>query len=308
MSFSWVAGALRGRALARRRLGDDGVEALAATVTLRGALDLLSTSSYGHRLRPDFDVPRAQRAIAETSAWHLRVLAGWLPPRGVQSLRAIAGWFELLDIEDRALAIATRERWNEPSFPLGALATIRPRVVPTTTLHGLRVVLAHSEWGDPGGDDLSDVLLGLRLGWSRRLRTVTREAREWGDGALTLAVAKGLFANSSRTNGRTLPPVPELGDRWRDATDLPAFTTAVPVSGRWVLHRVRTPSALWRAERSWWMRVDRDAAHLLQRRALGRTTAIAAAMLLVSDCWRTRAALEQAARGAGSEEATDARA
>jgi hypothetical protein len=301
MSFGWVAGAVRGRSLARRRLGDEGVATLAAKTSLDDAVAFLAASSYGHRIQRGTDGVVARRAIAETSLWHLRVLAGWLPPRGVQSVRAVAGWFEVLDIENHASAIASGDRWREPLFPPGALATIWPRVAPTTTLRELRVVLAHSAWGDPGGDHLSDILLGLRLGWARVLRNVVPAARAWGDGALTLALAKALFAESARGETRKMPEVPELGVAWRRATDLTAFAAAVPDSDRWVLHGVRQFSDLWQAERAWWVRVDREAAQLLRARQLGRTAVIAAAMLLVTDSWRTLAAFEQAARGTRQE-------
>ncbi len=307
MSFGWVAGAVRGRALARRRLGDDGVTALAAKTSLGDALAFLAASSYRQRIHGDLDVLAAQRAIAETSLWHLRVLAGWLPPRGVQCIRAVAGWFELLDIENHACAIVAGERWSEPLYPLGALATVWPRAASTTTLRELRRALGHSAWGDPGGDHLSDVLLGLRLGWSRALRAVAPAAREWGDGALALALAKGLFAGSRREEGSKTPDVPELGDRWRAASDLTAFAGAIPITGRWVLQDVRQFSDLWHSERSWWTRVDHEAAQLLRARQLGRTAVLAAAMLLVTDCWRTLAALEQAARGPSAQESFHAR-
>jgi hypothetical protein len=305
VSVGWVAGAVRGRALARRRLGDEGVGTLAAKASLADALQYLSTSSYSHRIRMDLDVAGAQRAVAETSLWHLRVLAGWLPASGVQSLRAVAGWFELLDIESHAWGVVAGERWDESPFPLGALATVWPRIVPTTTLGQLRIVLAHSTWGDPGGDELKDILLGLRLGWSRALRTVVPAARAWGDGALTLALAKSLFSGSS-PEGRKAPDVPELGAVWRQATDLESFSQAVPRSGRWVLQDVRQPSDLWRAERSWWRRVDREAAQLVESPRLDRTVVIAAATSLVTDCWRTEVALEQAARASVPREAADA--
>jgi hypothetical protein len=86
MSVGWVAGALRGGALARRRLGD-GVAELAAKTSLDEALAFLSASSYGHRLKGDLDIISAQRAIGDTSVWHLRVLAGWLPPRWLATSR-----------------------------------------------------------------------------------------------------------------------------------------------------------------------------------------------------------------------------
>jgi hypothetical protein len=302
MSVDWVAGAVRARALARRRLADDGVAALAATGSLGDAVAFLAASSYGSRLEGHTDGLAARRAIAETTLWHLRVLAGWLPSRGVHALRAVAGWFELLDIETHAWALAAGDRWRDPPLPLGALATVWPRVSATTTLRELRVVLAHSSWGDPGGDELVDILLGLRLGWARALRDVVPTARAWGDAALALNVAKSMFAHTPSGNDRKRPDVPELGAAWRRTTTIAAFAAAIPDSARWVLHDVRQFPDLWHAERTWWLQVDREAAQLLRSQPLGRTAVIAAAMLLVTDNWRTLAAFDEAARGSVRED------
>jgi hypothetical protein len=297
VSVGWVAGAIRGRALARRRLGDEGVRALARTATLSEALEFLAGSSYGHRVRADLDVSGARRAVAETSLWHLRVLTGWLPPSGVQLVRALAGWFELGNMETCAAALASGGRWRESPYTLGALFTVWPKASTAATLGELRAVLAHSAWGDPGGESVAQVFLGLRLGWCRRLRTVLRQAREWADGGLVLALAKARFTEQQPAAPELLPRVPELGVRWRRATDLREFAQVVPVSGRWVLADVQGPTDLWSAERRWWLRLESDAASLLGRARLGRTTVVAAATLLVTDCWRTQAALEQAAGG-----------
>lgn len=302
MSLRWVAGAIRGQALARRRLGDEGVRALAAKQSLGEALQFLSASSYGHRFRADLDLASAQRAVAETSVWHLRVLTGWLPPGGLEFVRAPAGWFELANVESRAAALAAAGRWHESPYALGSLATVWPKAADAMTLAQLRAALAHSVWGDPGGDALADIFLGLRIAWSRRLRTVLRQARDWADGGLALAVAKARFTGTGPASAAPPPRVPELGAKWRDATDLQEFARGLPASGRWVLAQVRQPADLWEAEHLWWLRVDRDAALLLERGRSGRTVVVAAATLLVTDCWRTLAAIERAARGSAPEE------
>jgi hypothetical protein len=293
----WVAGAVRGRALSRRRLGDDGVRALARSGSLQGALAFLSASSYGRRVRADIDVIAARRAIAETSLWHLRVLTGWLPPAGIRLVRALAGWFELANLEARAASLASGGRWQEAPFTLGALSTVWPKAADATTLAQLRSVLAHSAWGDPGGDSVGKIFLGLWIGWCRSLRTVLDPAREWADGGLVLALAKARFAGQPPIAAEAMPRVPELGSRWRRARDLQEFARNVPESGRWALAEVHRPADLWAAERRWWLRLDGEAVRLLGRPQLGRTTVAAAATLLVTDCWRTQAALEQAAGG-----------
>ncbi|MGH7617482.1 MAG: hypothetical protein ACREPM_09670 [Gemmatimonadaceae bacterium] len=299
MSLGWVAGAIRGRALARRRLGDDGVRALGAQHSLRDALRLLSASSYGHDVRGDMDAPSARLAVAATALWHLRVLAGWLPPGGARLVSAVAGWFELENIEGKTLKLATENRWRERPHALGALASVWPKVADAATLEQVRAALASSDWGDPGADTIPAMLLGVHLGWARRFRDVLRQSHSWSDGALAIAIAKARFAQGARAPASTseLPRVVELGTRWSDAETLRDFATVVPASARWPLATVHDPSDLWRAERVWWTQIDHDAMHLLRNAGLGRTTVIAAAALLVSYCWRTQAAVSRAARG-----------
>ncbi len=305
MNLPWVAGAIRGRALARRRLGDQGVHDLSHTRSLARALSFLAASSYGHRVRADLDVPRAQRAVADTTLWHLRVLAGWLPPSGVELVRQVAAWFELANVEGRVAVLATGGQWRDAPYALGALATVWPRMRDAATLADVRALLAHSPWGDPGGDTTADLLLGLRLGWARRLRSLLPQAQRWGDGALAVALAKGRYVHDP-THAQPQPRVPELGSRWMSAATLPAFVSALPPSARWVFANVHAPQDLWDAERTWWERVDREATSLLEHERLGRTVVTAAATVLVTDCWRTMAALEQAARGHPPDSATAA--
>lgn len=302
MSLGWVAGAIRGQALARRTLGDDGVRDLAAQPSLDDALRFLAATSYGHRVRADFDAAAARRAVALTSVWHLRVLSGWLPPRGVAIVRALAGWFELNNLEGRATALAAGSRWDESPYALGALTTIWQRASAVPSLAELRSTLAHSSWGDPGGDSPADIFFGVRIGWARRMREAAPECRRWGDGALALAVAKRRFAHP---DGAPIAPsvrVPELGTRWRSAPDLPTLAARVPPSARWVLAEVKQPDDLWTAERRWWLQLDREAADLLRRPGVGRPAVIGAAMLLITDCWRTQAALTEAARARADTE------
>ena len=52
------------------------------------------------------EVVAAQRGVAETLLWHLRILAGWLPAAGAGLMRALAGWFELQNIDARLAALA----------------------------------------------------------------------------------------------------------------------------------------------------------------------------------------------------------
>ena len=76
MSSSWVAGVVRAKALARRRLGAAGARAVATSPGLSAALAALVSSSYGHDVRPGQSLGAAQHAVAASLLWNMRVLAG----------------------------------------------------------------------------------------------------------------------------------------------------------------------------------------------------------------------------------------
>lgn len=304
MSVAWVAGAIRGRALARRCLGD-AAEEVATQPSLSAALRVLSDSTYGHGMKGDMDLESAQRAVAGTALWHLRVLAGWLPPEGVALVRALAGWFEMGELEELAVVLETMGP-RPAGLHLGALAAVGG-AADAASLAELRQLLAHSEWGDPGGVTLADILLGMRLGWARALRRTVSEREAWGAGALALAAAVALFLRADRGEAPAAGRIPEFRAGWAEAQDVAGFVATVPSPGRWVFRDVREPEELWRAERAWWLRLERDAAALLKGHSLGRETVLGAAALLVADSRRVQGALARAARG-GAREVAHARA
>ena len=82
MSTGWVAGSVRARALARRRLGAAAARQLAASGSLADALRVLSATHYGREDLRGQTLAGAQHAVARTVLWDLRVLAGWLPRDG----------------------------------------------------------------------------------------------------------------------------------------------------------------------------------------------------------------------------------
>src|SRR5689334_25150384 len=100
MPAGWVAGSVRARALARRRLGRAGDRALATTGSLGASIVTLAASPYGRDVRAGSSLADAQRAVGATLLWHLRVLAGWQPAEGSQAVRALAGWFEIANVDD----------------------------------------------------------------------------------------------------------------------------------------------------------------------------------------------------------------
>lgn len=304
MSIGWVAGAVRGKALARRCLGTEATADLAAQETLSGALHLLADSTYGHRMKSGMDLESAQQAVSETALWHLRVLAGWLPPRGVGVARALAAWFEASDLAELAVSISAGRVRPPASLPLGTLAIAWTRATDAPSLPELRSVLARSEWGDPGGDSLEDILLGLRLGWARLLSRTFHGHPEWGAGALAVTTAAARFLGS----GEEEPDpdrVPELGTWWASVPDIPTFVSRLPSEARWALLDVDGPDALWQAERRWWTRLEADASALAGGRALGRPTVVGSAATLLVDCWRVRTALAAAHRGPATAEESD---
>ena len=120
MSTGWVAGSVRARALARRRLGAAAARQLAASGSLADALRVLSATHYGREDLRGQTLAGAQHAVARTVLWDLRVLAAGCLVTGVRLLRTLAGWFELANVDELLQAMAGRAAGEE--FRLGALA------------------------------------------------------------------------------------------------------------------------------------------------------------------------------------------
>jgi len=304
VNVAWVAGAIRGRALASRGLGEEALELLGSRSSLAEALGLLGGTTYGHALDPGMELGAAQRAVARTALWHLRVLAGWLPPRGVLGVRAVAGWWESDNLEALAVALTRARAPTAPPYSLGSLATVWGRAAQAQTPQELRGVLARSDWGDPGGETLSDLLIGVRLGWARLLHRAIPERPEWGAGALALVAAKARFLEDGadgRGSGAAWR-IPELGRRWEGAVQMGEFASSLPHEARWVVRDLDGAEDLWRGELDWWGRVARDAKALLRGRFPGRDVVIGAAATLLTDAWRVGTALARATRGSGTGE------
>jgi hypothetical protein len=164
VNAGWVAGCVRARALARRRLGPGATRRLAACASLPDALRALAATPYGRDNPPGQTLAGAQHAIASTILWDLRVLAGWLPQDGVRLLRTLAGWFEVANTDELLQAMTGRPAGAQ--FRLGTLATAWPRLRQASSLPALRAALAASPWRDPGGDTVLALRLGMRARWS----------------------------------------------------------------------------------------------------------------------------------------------
>ena len=305
MSAGWVAGSVRARALARRRLGAEAARRLAACGSLAEALQLLAVTPYGRWIRAGQSLAAAQHGIAEGILWDLRVLAGWLPPGGVRLMRALAGWFEIANVDELLSALAGRPA--DDLFRLGALATAWPRLRRSASPGELRAALTASPWKDPGGTSEQALRVGMRVRLAGRIAALDAPAPVWAAGAVAILVAGERFAA-----GRPLDPVlgaaaqSMLGPAAADAGTIDEMAARLPARLAWVLSEVRGPGELWRAEAGWWARVERDGFTLLRISALDRPSVLGGVAVLAADARRARAALEIAARGGGALEAYDA--
>jgi hypothetical protein len=299
-----VAGTVRARSLARRRLGAGAARSLAAHASLEDATAALAAGPYRHGVRPGQDLAGAQRGVTLTLLWHLRVLAGWLPREGGTMLRLLAGWFEIANVDDLLQQLAGRHA--EEPLPLGALATAWPRCAHARSPAELRATLATSPWGDPGGETALEVQLGMRLSWAARLSRHDRVA-PWAAGAAALLVARERFVA-----GRDLPATPQrqatrlLGRDALAATSLAELQRRLPDTAGWALAGIEDPVDLWRAEAGWWSRVGRDGLELLHATGFGPVPVLGAVAVLGTDAHWVRAALELAARGGRPLEVFDA--
>ncbi len=304
MSAGWVAGSVRARALARRRLGAEYTRRLASCGSLSDGLRMLAGTAYGANLRPEQSLAVAQREIASSLLWDLRVLAGWLPSEGVRLLRVLGAWFEMANVDELLQSIAGRPA--DAEFQLGALATAWPRLRQAASNGELRAALAASAWQDPGGESTYALRMGLRAQWAARAAALGDPARTWAAGAVALLVASERFAA-----GRAVDPgimgstLSLLGPAAHRAATLAEMADRLPSRARWVLAGITGPADLWRAEQTWLARVEQDGLRLLRTSSLDSGTVIGAVAVMAYDAWRVRAALEIAARGGGPLEAYD---
>jgi hypothetical protein len=301
---AWVAGTVRARSLARRRLGAEAARPLAASRSLDEAAAILAATPYGHGVRPGQDLAGAERGVVVTLLWHLRVLGGWLPRDGASMLRLLAGWFEIANVEELLQRMAGKAA--EEPLALGSLATAWPRCRRARSPAELRTALATSPWGDPGGETLREVQLGMRLSWWARLARLA-PAAPWAAGAAALLVARERFAA-----GRELPAelhgqvTALLGRGALAATSRAELERRLPDRARWALEAAEDQDDLWRAEAGWWSRVERDGFELLGTPGFGEAPVLGAVAVLAADARRVRAALELAAHGGRPLEVFDA--
>ncbi|MFJ2720219.1 hypothetical protein [Streptomyces sp. NPDC087437] len=307
MSAGWVAGAVRAKALVGRCPGAVGAREIARGPTFDDALRRLATTPYARYARTAAGLPQAQRAVAATVLWHLRVLAGWLPPGGARLLVPLAAGFEIANVVARLPAPEGRRAEAPEPYRLGALETAWRSLERAGTPAELRAALTASPWGDPGGDTPWALLTGMRMAAARRTAVAVPSARRWAQGRALLLAARELFVHH-----RSLPePVRRdaarlLGTRAPAAASYREFREHLPPAAGWVLADVDEPGELWRAEARWWRTVQSDGAAMLREGRYGPRVVVGAVAVLTVDAWRVRAALESAARCGRPGEAFDA--
>lgn len=308
MTAGWVAGSVRATAMARRRMGATAARELAGCSGLPEALEILARSPYGREIHSGDPLATAERAVAATTLWNLRVLAGWLPAEGAELIRLLAAWFEIANIDEHLRGFTTDPlEAGVPPFQLGSLATAWPRLSRTTSPAELRTVLAASAWGDPGADSHRAVTTWLRISWAARVNAGVEPARPWAAGAVALLAARELVAAHHPLPDAAATVVSGLlGVGWIGATGLADLADRLPATARWALDNVTNTSDLWLAETRWWARLRRDGTALVQHPAFGRQRPLGATALLAADAWLVSAALELAARGGAAPEVWDA--
>lgn len=312
INAGWVAGGTRARTLLRRRLGTDQVRALAAVPELSDAVRTLSRTAYQRAVHVDQDLAEAERAVTETLLWDLRVLAGWQSRQGVDVLRALSGWFEIANTEDRLRGFAGHPT-PEP-YRLGALSTAWRTLGKADSPTALRARLEASRWGDPGDSSAAAVGLSMRLAWACRVAATVPAATNWAAGAAALLVARQMFRVHPISGPAVKHAARMLGPAALRAASYSDFASCLPATARWAVSGVDDPDLLWQAEPRWWSRVERDAKQFVSRSRFASQVVAGAVALLAADAWRTTGALELAARGGmadhglAGEEAPDAQA
>jgi hypothetical protein len=304
MPASWVAASVRAKLLANRRLGTAGAAGLARADGLGAALELLTRSAYGPNLEPGMSVEVAQRQVAATALWHVRLMAGWLPPGGSYVLQPLAAWFEIANIEERLAYLSGGD--HPPPYQLGRMGTAWRAVAAVTTPDAIRDALTRSRWGDPGTSDPGGMVLALRFRWAAWISGAVPGAAVWAESAAALLAARLCFTLPRGSLAPFGGLVYGLPAGWELAGSAPELAAMLPHRLAWVLDGVLEPSDLWMAESRWWARVRRDAIDMFLRSQFDSSVVVGVAALLAHDAWLVRAALSAAARGGAARGVFDA--
>ncbi|MCK7622206.1 hypothetical protein MUU72_03535 [Streptomyces sp. RS10V-4] len=302
MSAAWVAGVTRARGLLAHAPGPSGAREVATAGTPADALRRLAASPY-QRVPAAASLATAQRAVTGTLLWHLRVLAGWLPHRGVECLRLLASGFEIANIEARFRQLNGAE--GEPApYELGALATAWHRAARAAGPGELRAALSTSAWRDPGGT-AAELAVGLRLTAAARTAARVPGAARWSAGRAALLVARERFVLGRDLPDRARAPAARLLGAAHRAPDFDAYRRRLPPAAGWALRGIDAPEGLWRAEGRWWRDIEQDGLRMARRTRYDAIPVVGAVAALSADAWRMRAALALAAHPGVPREESD---
>ena len=301
MSTSWVAGVVRAKALAERRLGAGGARDLATSPGLAEAVTALHHTPYGHDVHPGMSLGESQRAIGASLLWNMRVLAGWLPRGGADVIRLLAAGFEVANLDEHLARLHGESA--DSAYSLGTLDTAWSRLSGTTTLAAVGDVLGSASWRLRDVTTQWELRVGLRLAWADAVVAGVPAAATWARSAAALLVLREVALDGRRlTPPLTLRASYVLGPAFvdevaRGQTDVSALRALLQADTRSMLDDLDRVDDLWRAEVSWWHRVEHDGFGLLRGSSYDQRPVVGAIAVLAVDAWRTRAALEVAARG-----------
>ena len=298
MSSGWVAASVRVRGLVEGRAGAGACREAAGAHGVPAAVSVLAASAYGERLTAVDDLLAAQRAVAETVLWQVRVLAGWLPPAGTRLAVVAAALFERQNVVARYRELTEGVPAGEP-FTLGSLATAWPAVSVATTPTDLLAALRRSPWGDLGeAGAVRPLADAMTLSLSRRLALAVPVARGWCEAACALVAARRLLVDGiapDETFVRLSRPL--IGDRWTSTGNPAELASALPAAARSVLAAAGSAEDLWRAEIALAGTIADEGARLLRRREPSAEVVAGGLAVVLVDAWRARAALAAAEAG-----------
>jgi hypothetical protein len=305
VNADWVAASVRARSLAKRRVGAGASHTIAAERSLADGLAMLTGTVYGERLVGRTTLAGAERAIAETLLWQLRVLGGWVPAKGATLIRAAVAAFELDNILDLARSLADGRPTAEP-FDLGSLSTAWNRLRTARSSAELTDAVRASPWGESGTLDVRVARDELTIVWLRRFAVVAPAARPWAEGASALIVARTMLVDRAATSPALAKVVrPVLGGDWENSRDLAGLVEHFPRRTQTLFRGITSPKDLWRAEAALRMSGESDGFRLLRGSLPGPDVILGSIAVLAMDAWRVRAALASAALGLGSSEVLD---
>jgi hypothetical protein len=201
-------------------------------------------------------------------------------------------------------------------FELGSLALSWPALASAGSAGDLRQRLARSIWGDPGGEDLGTVRLGLRLAWARQTADQLPSLRRLAASFAGLAVARakaggvGLQGRALDLAQRLLGSDLSLPQAAQDAAFSQTATSgelpADPSSPDPAQGHANGWDRRWAGEVAWWSEMAATGSKLAAESNPSESMVTGVVLLLAVDAWKVRGALEIAATRDAPRELADA--